>query len=90
MLETHDQPSAIAKVAELNDPTMIHRRGRLMLPAPQISEQELQQIAKMGGDTGVEVDLMSGAGGAATQQLLGQYEQTPIGWVDVVLTQGFR
>lgn len=76
---SHDQPTAIAKVAELNDPSLTHRRRKLMLPAPQISEQELQQIAKMGGDTRVESDLMEGAGGEATKQLLGQYEQTPMG-----------
>ncbi|CAD7702662.1 unnamed protein product [Ostreobium quekettii] len=76
---SHDQPAAIAKVAELNDPLLTHRRRKLMLPAPQISEQELQQIAKMGGDSRVENDLMEGAGGEATKQLLGQYEQTPMG-----------
>lgn len=50
-----------------------------MLPAPQISEQELQQIAKMGGDLGVDPDLANGAGGEATRKLLGQYDQTPSG-----------
>lgn len=78
--ELHDQPSALDKVARMNDPVMIRSRGKLMLPAPQISELELQHIAKMGGDLGVDPDLAEGAGGEATRRLLGQYDQTPTGY----------
>lgn len=29
-------PQAAAKLAELNDPVMVRRRGRMMLPTPQV------------------------------------------------------
>lgn len=35
--ENHDVPGAVAKTLEVNDPGMGRRRGRLMLPAPQVS-----------------------------------------------------
>ena len=74
--ERHDQPGAVAKDIELNDPAMVSRRRRMMLPAPQISEAELQAIAR--GDTNMDLDpeLTEGAGGEATRRLLGDY-QTP-------------
>ncbi len=77
--ERHDQPGAVAKDIELNDPAMVSRRRRMMLPAPQISEAELQAIAR--GETNVDLDgeLAEGAGGEATRRLLGDY-QTPGRW----------
>ena len=48
--ENHDQPAALAKAAEVNDPIMVRRRGKMMLPAPQVSEVELEQIARMSTD----------------------------------------
>lgn len=48
--ENHDVPGALAKAAEVNDPVMVRRRGRMMLPAPQISEVELEHIARMSTD----------------------------------------
>jgi pre-mRNA-splicing factor CDC5/CEF1 len=35
--EQHDQPAAVAKALELNDAAAMRRRGRMMLPAPQVS-----------------------------------------------------
>ena len=37
--EQHDQPAAVAKALELNDAAAMRRRGRMMLPAPQVSIQ---------------------------------------------------
>ena len=48
--ENHDQPAALAKAAEVNDPIMVRRKGRMMLPPPQVSELELEQIARMSTD----------------------------------------
>ena len=31
-----DAPGSVAKALELNDPTMQRKRGRMMLPAPQV------------------------------------------------------
>ena len=41
----HNVPAAVAKNLALNDPTMQRKRGRMMLPAPQISEVELEVTA---------------------------------------------
>ena len=54
--ERHDTPSAVQKVNELNDPSTIRRRSKLMLPTPQVSERELEDIAKMGGAAAMELD----------------------------------
>lgn len=73
--DRHNRPDAVAKGLELNDASRVQRRGRMMLPAPQVSEQELQQIAKGGGDVDLDPDLAEG-GTDATRRLLGDY-QTP-------------
>ena len=73
--DRHNRPDAVAKGLELNDASRVQRRGKMMLPAPQVSEQELQQIAKGGGDVDMDPDLAEG-GTDATRRLLGDY-QTP-------------
>lgn len=45
--EAHNAPEVLAREAEMNATAMVRRRGKLMLPAPQISEVELEQIARM-------------------------------------------
>ncbi len=34
--EAHNQPAAVAKAMELNDASAMRRRGRMMLPTPQV------------------------------------------------------
>ncbi len=34
--QQHDQPAAVAKALELNDAAATKKRGRMMLPAPQV------------------------------------------------------
>lgn len=41
MLEAHDAPGQLAKQAEMNDPMMVRRRGRMMLPAPQVRNGDM-------------------------------------------------
>ncbi len=72
--EGHDTPAMVARMNELHSSTL-GRRGKMMLPAPQVSEAELEQIAAGAGATELEEQLL-GAGGEATAQLLGAY-QTP-------------
>ena len=76
--DRHNRPDAVAKGLELNDASRVQRRGKMMLPAPQVSEQELQQIARGGGDVDMDPDLAEG-GTDATRRLLGDY-QTPQRW----------
>ncbi|KAK9140509.1 hypothetical protein Scep_010190 [Stephania cephalantha] len=76
--QRQDAPSSILQVNKLNDPETVRKRSKLMLPAPQISDHELEEIAKMGYAS----DLVSGSdglaeGSAATRSLLANYNQTP-------------
>ncbi|KXZ44260.1 hypothetical protein GPECTOR_70g491 [Gonium pectorale] len=74
--ELHDAPGAVAQSMGLDNAAQ-RRRGKLMLPAPQVSEAELEQIARLGVDGALEASVQEGAGGDATRTLLGQYNQTP-------------
>ena len=74
--ERHDQPAAVAKDIELNDPAMVSRRRAMMLPAPVVPDVELEAIARRGPDMDLDGELADGAGGEATRRLLGDY-QTP-------------
>lgn len=76
--QRQDAPSAILQANKLNDPETVRKRSKLMLPAPQISDHELEEIAKMGYAS----DLLLGSeefteGSGATRALLANYSQTP-------------
>lgn len=63
---------ALALVAGLNEVQQATKRVKLNLPAPQVSNRELEELAKMGpGADGAGGGI--GAGGAATATLLGDY-----------------
>lgn len=74
IFERHDTPAAVQQVNALNDPSTIRRRSKLMLPAPQVSERELEDIAKMSGAAAMELD---GEGDTPGGALLATYGQTP-------------
>ncbi|KNA17489.1 hypothetical protein SOVF_079380 [Spinacia oleracea] len=46
--ERQDAPGAIIQANKLNDPETVRKRSKLMLPPPQISDQELDEIARIG------------------------------------------
>ncbi|XP_047325667.1 cell division cycle 5-like protein [Impatiens glandulifera] len=76
--QRQDAPSAIMQANKLNDPEAVRKRSKLMLPAPQISNHELDEIAKIGYAS----DLLTGSeelteGSDATRSLLANYAQTP-------------
>ncbi|KAF8394275.1 hypothetical protein HHK36_020482 [Tetracentron sinense] len=76
--QRQDAPSSILQVNKLNDPETVRKRSKLMLPAPQISDHELEEIAKMGYAS----DLVAGSEelpevSGATRALLASYSQTP-------------
>ncbi|VAI34741.1 unnamed protein product [Triticum turgidum subsp. durum] len=77
ILQRQDAPAAIMQANKLNDPEAVTRRSKLMLPPPQISDHELEEIAKMGnaGDPALAEEL--GEGSTATRTLLANYSQTP-------------
>ncbi|GLJ29314.1 hypothetical protein SUGI_0578120 [Cryptomeria japonica] len=78
IVQRHDTPSAVMQVNKLNDPEAVRKRSKLMLPAPQISDRELEEIAKMGyaSDLVLGEDELAGGSGAA-RDLLANYSQTP-------------
>ncbi|KAL5701909.1 Cell cycle serine/threonine-protein kinase cdc5/MSD2 [Ranunculus cassubicifolius] len=76
--QRQDAPSSILQVNKLNDPESVRKRSKLMLPPPQITDHELEEIAKIGYAS----DLVSGSeeigeGSGATRALLANYAQTP-------------
>ncbi|KAL8150812.1 hypothetical protein V2J09_020620 [Rumex salicifolius] len=76
--QRQDAPSSIMQANKMNDPETVRKRSKLMLPPPQISDNELEEIAKMGYAS----DLLAengelAEGSAATRTLLAQYSQTP-------------
>ncbi|KAK6645915.1 hypothetical protein PHAVU_L001860 [Phaseolus vulgaris] len=75
--ERQDAPSAILHANKLNDPETVRKRSKLMLPPPQISDQELDEIAKLSyaGDLIGSQELAEG--NSATRALLANYAQTP-------------
>ncbi|CAL5017587.1 unnamed protein product [Urochloa decumbens] len=77
ILHRQDAPAAIMQANKLNDPEAVTKRSKLMLPPPQISDHELEEIAKMGsaGDPALVEEL--GEGSTATRALLSSYSQTP-------------
>ncbi|XP_059665760.1 cell division cycle 5-like protein [Cornus florida] len=76
--QRQDAPSAVLQANKLNDPETVRKRSKLMLPAPQISDHELEEIARMGYAS----DLLAGSeelteGSGATRALIANYAQTP-------------
>ncbi|XVF31020.1 hypothetical protein REPUB_Repub16aG0109300 [Reevesia pubescens] len=76
--QRQDAPSAILQANKMNDPETVRKRSKLMLPSPQISDHELEEISKMGYAS----DLLAGneelaEGSGATRALLANYSQTP-------------
>ncbi|KAL2555659.1 Cell division cycle 5-like protein [Forsythia ovata] len=75
--QRQDAPLAILQANKLNDPETVRKRSKLNLPAPQISDHELEAISKIG----IASDLVGSEelteGNAATRALLASYAQTP-------------
>ncbi|KAJ7299642.1 hypothetical protein O6H91_Y188100 [Diphasiastrum complanatum] len=73
-----DAPAAVMQVNKLNDPEAVRKRSKLMLPPPQISDRELEEIAKMGYASDVlsnDEELTEGS--SITRALIANYNQTP-------------
>jgi pre-mRNA-splicing factor CDC5/CEF1 len=63
-------PLAIKLIEEQNDPSAVRRRSVLSLPAPQVSDTELEEIVKVG-----QSNLLMGPpdGSLSSQSLVGDY-----------------
>lgn len=65
-------PDAIAQLNRLNDPMAIAKRGKLMLPPPQVTDRELEEVVKASSTA-----VFDPAGAQATHMLTHSYEATP-------------
>jgi len=71
-LKETNLPKAIKMVSDMNDPSSLALKTKLILPRPQITDAELQSISKMQGEN----KLGGGQeGSSATKALVGEYSQ---------------
>ena len=70
-IEGEDPAAIMAAVSRANDPLAFRARSELVLPAPQVTDAELEQVLKVGA-----MAMVAGAGagaGGATSGLVGDY-----------------
>jgi pre-mRNA-splicing factor CDC5/CEF1 len=76
--ERHDAPSALAAQLAAAQAEGGRKRSKLMMPAPQVSERELEEIARLGPRAaGVLLPDDELGGSDATRALLADYSTTP-------------
>merc|ERR1719454_1126278 len=73
-LKGQDLPKAIEMINKLNDPQQLLKRTALSLPAPQLTDTELEQIVKMGADAAA---LTAQSADTTTAALVQSYGETP-------------
>ena len=69
-------PEALAAIDAMNDPGQQRKRAQLVLPAPQVSDAELDEVSRLSARRGAEAAGASG-GGSATETLLADYGAAP-------------
>eukprot|EP00056_Hartaetosiga_gracilis_P006263 m.94889 g.94889 ORF g.94889 m.94889 type:complete len:756 (-) comp12422_c1_seq1:60-2327(-) len=74
-LKKKNLPAALMKINQLNRDEPRSKRSKLVLPKPQVTDEELESLVKL-GQTGVEM-LASVDDNAPTQSLLQNYNETP-------------
>lgn len=71
-----NMPAAVMEINKLNDAEQVRKRSKLVLGAPQVNEQELEEIAKLQERGMAPID--DDEGNAATRTLMGDYaDRTP-------------
>ena len=80
--ERKDAPGVVAQGLEVETSSM-SRRGKMMLPAPQVTDAELEILAK----DGAAVEAYEGTGSQATRTLMGDY-RTPMAFATPMRTPG--
>ncbi len=79
-LEKSNMQYVVAEVSKKNDPTGARKRGVLSMPAPSVTDEELEKVAKITKDQRADNSavLVSGGTGSATDALLGDYTDRPL------------
>mmetsp|Transcript_21917 Transcript_21917/g.51226 ORF Transcript_21917/g.51226 Transcript_21917/m.51226 type:complete len:794 (-) Transcript_21917:77-2458(-) len=73
-LQKDNMPEAIEMINRLNDPQQLRKRTALNLPAPQLSDEDLEAIVKMGASA---MELQSQSADTTTAALVQSYGETP-------------
>jgi len=73
-LKDENLPEAIDMINKLNDPQQLRKRTALSLPAPQLNDEELETIVKMGADAAA---LQAESADTSTAGLVQSYGDTP-------------
>ncbi|QDZ21389.1 cell division cycle 5-like protein [Chloropicon primus] len=77
MLERKNMPLAVQQQMQGTSGPSV-RRGKMVLPAPQLSDAELTEISRMNEkEEALDASVEEGAGGRATKMLLADYAATP-------------
>jgi pre-mRNA-splicing factor CDC5/CEF1 len=66
-------PDVIAQINKQSDLEAMRKRGRLMLPPPQVTDRELDAVVK----ASAAAAATEGGGSAATRALTANYDETP-------------
>eukprot|EP00045_Choanoeca_perplexa_P009521 m.92131 g.92131 ORF g.92131 m.92131 type:complete len:755 (+) comp14935_c0_seq1:92-2356(+) len=74
-LKKKDMPAALMKINRLRGGEPTKKRSKLVLPAPQVSDRDLEDLVKL-SKTGAEA-LDGGNASAPTSSLLQDYNETP-------------
>ncbi len=79
-LEKSNMQYVVAEVSKKNDPTAARKRGVLSMPAPSVTDEELEKVAKITKEQKADNSavLASGGTGSATDALLGDYTDRPL------------
>eukprot|EP00971_Amphidinium_carterae_P184211 3657584-Amphidinium_carterae.1 len=73
-LQKDNMPEAIEMINKLNDPQQLRKRTSLSLPAPQLSDEDLEHIVKMGASA---MELANQSADTTTAALVQSYGETP-------------
>lgn len=71
--EKRNLPETIMQKNRLHDISQMHKRTKLSMPEPQITDKELEEIAKVGA---IPSDLPQQSGNSATAKLLADYSSS--------------
>mmetsp|Transcript_21819 Transcript_21819/g.32105 ORF Transcript_21819/g.32105 Transcript_21819/m.32105 type:complete len:913 (+) Transcript_21819:138-2876(+) len=82
-LERSNMQYVVAEVSKRNDPLAQRKRGVLKMPEPEVSEEELRRVAKLGSAVAADGGSVAKGGGisatgSATDALLGDYSDRPL------------
>mmetsp|Transcript_26997 Transcript_26997/g.74219 ORF Transcript_26997/g.74219 Transcript_26997/m.74219 type:complete len:852 (-) Transcript_26997:43-2598(-) len=76
-LEKSNMDYVVAQVSKTNDPLNLRKRGPLSLPAPSVSDKELQTLAKI-EEAATKPAAVASTSNGATSTLLADYSDRPL------------